>query len=155
MLQDPKDFPYQLILETTSESLLSSYFEESSDPNRWQWRGEPSPKLKATIETWLESYYAQEPLPPPFPLEYGSPFDQKVWQRLQEIPFGETLSYQEVAESICHPRAARAVGGACGRNLFLLFIPCHRVIASSKKLGGFGGGLMLKRALLALEGKQV
>ncbi len=80
----------------------------------------------------------------------GTPFQKKVWQELLRIPYGETRSYHEVAHAIGEPSAARAVGGASGANPVALIVPCHRVVAA-RGLGGYAGGLALKRHLLALE----
>ncbi len=74
-----------------------------------------------------------------------------MWRALCEVPFGETLSYGEIARSIKRPRAARPVGAASGANPLPIIVPCHRVIASGGKLGGYSGGLDSKRKLLALE----
>lgn len=82
----------------------------------------------------------------------GSDFQQRVWQALRQIPFGEAISYGELARSLGRPGAARAVGGANGANPIPIVIPCHRVIASHGGLGGFSGGLDAKRWLLAHEG---
>ena len=85
----------------------------------------------------------------------GTPFQLKVLEALREIPYGQTRSYAELAGKIGHPKAARAVGAANGRNPLPIIIPCHRVIGSSGELVGFGGGLPVKRYLLNLEsGKQ-
>lgn len=81
----------------------------------------------------------------------GTDFQLRVWEALREIPFGETRSYAEVAARVGAPRAVRAVGTANGANPLSLVIPCHRVIASGGKLGGYGGGLELKARLLAME----
>lgn len=81
----------------------------------------------------------------------GTNFQAAVWRELTEIPFGATESYGDVAEAIGQPSAFRAVGNANGRNCIPLFIPCHRVIAAGGKLGGFTGGLGLKKRLLAHE----
>ncbi len=78
-------------------------------------------------------------------------FQRRVYECLREIPYGETLSYAAVARRISQPRALRAVGAANGANPIPLVIPCHRVVASHHKLGGYGGGLPLKRRLLAME----
>jgi O-6-methylguanine DNA methyltransferase len=80
----------------------------------------------------------------------GTSFQLKVWQELLRIPYGETRSYQEIARAVGDPLASRAVGGANGANPVALIVPCHRVVAS-RGLGGYGGGLDLKRHLLALE----
>ena len=76
----------------------------------------------------------------------------KVWRELQKIPFGKTISYGKLAAKIGKPKAARALGGAVGKNPVSILIPCHRVIASNGKLGGYSGGLTIKRKLLAHEG---
>jgi len=81
----------------------------------------------------------------------GTPFQRSVWSALAAIPYGETRSYGEVARSIGRPRAVRAVGLANGANPVPLVVPCHRVIAAGGRLGGYGGGLELKRRLLAME----
>ncbi len=83
---------------------------------------------------------------------YGTAFQRAVWQALLEIPYGETRSYAQVAAAVGRPRAARAVGAANAANPLPLVIPCHRVVASGGSLGGYGGGLALKEALLRLEG---
>jgi O-6-methylguanine DNA methyltransferase len=91
---------------------------------------------------------------PPFDLSAGTEFQQHVWKALQEIAFGETRTYAEIANLLKNPRAVRAVGGACGANPIPVLIPCHRVLASKNKLGGFSGGLNWKRILLECEGRQ-
>ncbi len=81
----------------------------------------------------------------------GSEFARAVWRELRRIPPGQTRSYQDVAAALGCPGGARAVGRATGANLLYLLVPCHRVVRSGGGLGGFGGGLWRKRALLALE----
>ncbi|MBZ5635323.1 MAG: methylated-DNA--[protein]-cysteine S-methyltransferase [Acidobacteriia bacterium] len=81
----------------------------------------------------------------------GTDFQRKVWRKLQEIPYGETISYGELAKRVGNPKASRAVGSANGKNRIPIVIPCHRVIAGDGGLGGFGGGLTVKEKLLALE----
>lgn len=81
----------------------------------------------------------------------GTPFQLRVWHALLEIPYGATRSYADVARAIGSPAAVRAVGAANGANPVALIVPCHRVIQSGGKLGGYGGGLPLKRRLLAME----
>lgn len=81
----------------------------------------------------------------------GTPFQNAVWKQLTRIPYGETISYLELANRIDHPRAVRAVGMANGANPIAIIVPCHRVIGSNGSLTGFGGGLPTKRALLELE----
>jgi methylated-DNA-[protein]-cysteine S-methyltransferase len=81
----------------------------------------------------------------------GTAFQLSVWRQLQEIPYGETISYGELARRVGNPKASRAVGSANGANPLPIVIPCHRVIAGDGTLGGFGGGLPTKQTLLALE----
>ena len=83
----------------------------------------------------------------------GTPFQQRVWQTLQSIPYGRTLSYGEIAKAIGQPKAARAVGAANGQNPISIIVPCHRVIGSNGKLVGYGGGLSIKETLLAHESR--
>ena len=82
----------------------------------------------------------------------GTDFQCAVWQALAEIPYGETVSYGELADTIGRPSAVRAVGAANGRNPLPIVLPCHRVIGADGSLTGFGGGLPAKRFLLDLEG---
>jgi len=81
----------------------------------------------------------------------GTPFQHEVWNELTRIPYGETISYMELANRIDNPKAVRAVGMANGANPIAIIVPCHRVIGSNGSLTGFGGGLPNKRALLELE----
>ena len=89
---------------------------------------------------------------PPLDLSSGTTFQRQVWNALRKIARGQTKSYGEIARAIGKPKAVRAVGGACGANPILVLVPCHRVLAANKKLGGFSGGLGWKRKLLAREG---
>ena len=81
----------------------------------------------------------------------GTAFQNAVWQELTRIPYGETISYLDLARRIDNPKAVRAVGMANGANPIAIIVPCHRVIGSNGSLTGFGGGLPTKRALLELE----
>ncbi len=82
----------------------------------------------------------------------GTPFQTKVWQALCKIPYGETISYQTLATRVGNPKASRAVGSANGANPIPIVVPCHRVITSDSRLGGYASGLDAKRTLLELEG---
>ncbi len=83
----------------------------------------------------------------------GSPFQQRVWTQLQQIPFGATVSYRQLAAQLGQPGAARAVGHANSLNPIAIIVPCHRVIGSSGQLTGYGGGLRAKHHLLDLEAR--
>ncbi len=89
---------------------------------------------------------------PPLDLSLGTPFQKRVWTAMQQIPLGEASSYGKMAAALEKPKAARAVGAACGANPIPLLIPCHRVLAANGALGGYSGGLDWKKRLLALEG---
>jgi methylated-DNA-[protein]-cysteine S-methyltransferase len=81
----------------------------------------------------------------------GTPFQLAVWQALCDIPYGDTISYGELARRIDHPRAVRAVGAANGANPIAIIVPCHRVVGANGSLTGFGGGIPIKKALLEHE----
>ncbi len=87
----------------------------------------------------------------PIDTKSGTPFQQKVWQALQQIPYGQTISYALLAKNIEQPNAFRAVASANGKNCFSVVIPCHRVIASDGGLGGYTGGIDKKKMLLEIE----
>ncbi len=104
----------------------------------------------------LSRYFLGEPEILDHPLDLlGTQFQNEVWSALREIPLGGIATYGDIAARIGRPGGARAVGQACGANPAVLFVPCHRVVAAGGKLGGFGGGLLLKEALLRHEGVNV
>jgi methylated-DNA-[protein]-cysteine S-methyltransferase len=87
----------------------------------------------------------------PLDLEQGTPFQRRVWRSLLEIPYGDTVTYKDLARAIGQPSALRAVGSAVGANPVPVLVPCHRVVATGGKLGGFSAGTQLKKKLLNLE----
>ena len=114
------------------------------------WRHDASPFQRAISE--MKAYFSGELQV--FTLQLapeGTDFQLKVWQALSQIPYGETRSYGELAQSIGRPKASRAVGAANGQNPLPIIIPCHRVIGNDGSLTGFGGGMNTKAALLELE----
>ncbi len=117
-------------------------------PSDWR----PEPTAFAEVRTQLDEYFAGQRRAFDLPLApRGSDWELRVWMALREIPYGETISYGELAGRVCTPRAARAVGLANGRNPIAVIVPCHRVIGADGSLTGFGGGLARKRTLLELE----
>ncbi|WP_201503307.1 methylated-DNA--[protein]-cysteine S-methyltransferase, partial [Psychrobacter aquimaris] len=88
----------------------------------------------------------------PIDISLGTKFQQRVWQALQNIGYGETISYATLAQNVDNPKGFRAVANANSKNPFSVIVPCHRVIASDGRLGGYTGGLDKKIYLLALEG---
>lgn len=104
------------------------------------------------IEKQLNDYFSQKRQEFQLPMEtQGTPFQKEVWNLLNQIPYGATWTYKEVAEKIQRPLAVRAVGAAIGKNPISIVIPCHRVIATNGSLTGFAGGLDRKKILLDLE----
>jgi methylated-DNA-[protein]-cysteine S-methyltransferase len=145
-----------LLLAGNAEGLQQILFSTDgrpANPNP-EWQEDPSSLDEAMRQ--LKAYFAGElenfdlPLSP-----QGTPFQQRVWGELQKIPYGETISYGELARRIGNPKASRAVGLANGSNPISIVIPCHRVIGANGKLTGYGGGLPIKEKLLALEKRQL
>lgn len=103
----------------------------------------------------LRAYFAGEltEFTVPLHVKRGSEFERAVWERMKQIPYGETRSYGSIATAVGEPGGAQAVGTACNRNPIPVIVPCHRIIGADGKLVGFGGGLERKRILLELEAK--
>jgi methylated-DNA-[protein]-cysteine S-methyltransferase len=115
-----------------------------------EWEAAPDAFSEAVAQ--LEAYFAGERTEFDLPLRLdGTDFQRTVWAGLLEIPYGETISYGELASRIGKPNASRAVGLANGRNPVAIIVPCHRVIGAGGSLTGYGGGLDRKRTLLDLE----
>jgi methylated-DNA-[protein]-cysteine S-methyltransferase len=114
---------------------------------------EPPPGVLSDTARQLAEYFGGQRTGFDLPLNLGgSPFQARVWAALQDIGFGETISYGELARRIgCRPAASRAVGLANGKNPVSIIVPCHRVIGADGSLTGYGGGLPRKRFLLMLE----
>ena len=138
-----------LTIEATDRGVLGLTFGE---------RGSPAPAVSTLARGHLEAtraaladYFAgRVPDLPALDL-HGSPFQLTVWRALLDIPFGERRTYGELAAVLGNPGAARAVGAANGSNPVAILVPCHRVVAAGGRLGGYGGGLDVKRWLLAHE----
>lgn len=109
-------------------------------------------KANRQISEYLEGKRKEFTLPL---LIKGTKFQEKVWNALLQIPYGETRTYREIAKQIGNEKASRAVGGANHNNKVMIVVPCHRVIGSNKKLVGYAGGLDIKETLLKLEKKNI
>lgn len=143
----------RLLLAGDGHALRFIHFQSGPHPRRvpGEWRHSAAPFELAIRE--LEEYFAGRRRTFAVPLApRGTAFQLEVWQALRAIPYGETVSYAELAARIGRADAARAVGLANGANPLPVIVPCHRVIGSDGSLTGFGGGLSIKRALLELEG---
>ena len=104
----------------------------------------------------LTAYFANQLKAFSVPLDWhGTAFQESVWQALTVIPYGETVTYADIARAIGRPQSARPTGGAVGRNPLPIIVPCHRVIGSDRTLTGFTGGLKIKVALLKLEDRLI
>jgi methylated-DNA-[protein]-cysteine S-methyltransferase len=142
----------ELLLVGDGHALHGLYMQEGRTRKRvhasWTRAEEPFERARAQ----LVEYFAG--LRTDFDLDLsivGTPFQERVWRALREIPYGETISYGELARRIGQPAEARAVGAANGRNPIAVVVPCHRVLGADGSLVGYGGGLERKRLLLDLE----
>ena len=127
-------------------------------PGHKGWAGGPadgsrrSDQSLKSVRTQLAEYFAGERQEFDVPLKStGTPFQERVWRALLEIPYGTTISYAELARRVGQPTASRAVGAANGRNPISILVPCHRVVGANGQLTGYGGGLEAKRWLLEWE----
>ena len=129
--------------------------------------GAKTPPAPATVPAQIQTWHRQteaalksiltgrEPAQYPPLSPSGTDFQKSVWAAMSKISLGKTKSYGEIAAAIGRPKAVRAVGGACGANPLPVLVPCHRVLAANKKIGGFSGGVEWKRRLLTTEGVPV
>jgi methylated-DNA-[protein]-cysteine S-methyltransferase len=144
----------ELLLIARPTELVGIYFADWKHTPAIQsdWKLDPKqPVLKETakqIHDYLNGHRTKFSIPLHFE---GTDFQCKVWEQLQSIPFGETISYSELAKRAGNPKAVRAAGSANGKNPFCIIVPCHRVIAKDGTIGGYAGGLARKRHLLAVE----
>lgn len=143
----------ELLLLGDDRALRGLYMQEGRKPVKIAPRWERSEtQLLADVRVQLREYFAGERVVFETPLELnGTPFERRVWRALVDIPYGETVSYGEIAARVDQPSAARAVGLANGRNPIAVIVPCHRVIGADGTLTGYGGGLERKQLLLELE----
>jgi methylated-DNA-[protein]-cysteine S-methyltransferase len=142
----------ELLLVGDGDTLSGLYMQDGKKPSKiaGDWKASAAPF--ADVKTQLEEYFAGARTTFDIPLAAeGAPFEREVWHALEEIPYGETVSYGEIARRVGQPTAARAVGTANGRNPIAVIVPCHRVIGADGSLTGYGGGLERKRLLLELE----
>ena len=142
-----------LTLEATDRGLSSVRFPNRTGPCAGQ---SPDNPTLSQAKRELTAYFAGELKQFSVPLDWqGTAFQQSVWDALRHIPYGETVSYADVARAIGRPKSARPTGGAVGANPLPIIVPCHRVIGSDQTLTGFTGGLNIKVALLELEGRLI
>ncbi|MFI4862037.1 MAG: methylated-DNA--[protein]-cysteine S-methyltransferase [Phycisphaerales bacterium JB063] len=141
-----------LLLVGDRGALCGLYFPNSKYPakQRDDWQQDDKPFDEAKRQ--LDAYFAGDLQTFDLPLApQGTDFQQRVWQQLRQIPYGQTISYGQLAQRTGDPNGSRAVGNANGKNPISIIVPCHRVIGANGRLTGFGGGLDTKRQLLELE----
>ena len=141
-----------LLLVGDGDALHGVGFASAPRPPRIDpaWREDRAPLAPVIVQ--LDEYFAGERTAFDLPLAFtGTPFQLAVWEALRGIPYGQTISYAELAQRVGRPTAVRAVGATNERNPIPVIVPCHRVIGADGSLTGFGGGLTTKRALLELE----
>jgi methylated-DNA-[protein]-cysteine S-methyltransferase len=139
----------EVVLESDGSMLVHVYLPGRSVPaGRMICEDSVLKEAGKQLQEYLDKKRKQFDLP--IRLE-GTPFMLSVWHYLQTIPYGQTVTYREIAEYLQRPLAFRAVGMANGRNPLAIFVPCHRVVGSDGSLTGFGGGLPMKEGLLTLE----
>ena len=137
-----------LILKSDGQAVTEIVFSESDCQDR------NSCSVIENCKIQLENYFSGNAFRFDLPIApQGTGFQQKVWAELVKIPFGETITYLELAVRLGDAKAIRAVGTANGRNPIAIVIPCHRVIGTGNKLTGYAGGIWRKKALLELEMK--
>jgi methylated-DNA-[protein]-cysteine S-methyltransferase len=130
----------------------SSWLTPNPEPGTRNSEPSEAAAVLAAATAQLREYFAGGRTAFDLPLSFtGTPFQRRVWTALCEIPYGETVTYGQLAARIGHPTAARAVGLANGHNPIAIIVPCHRVVGATGDLTGYGGGLERKRFLLALE----
>lgn len=146
----------ELLLAGNGEQLMLLGFPSGKMRRRHEadWVADAGPFSEVCLQ--LDGYFSGDRKEFDLPLRpEGTAFQESVWDALRQIPYGETWSYGELAARIGKPKASRAVGAANGVNPIPVIIPCHRVIGSSGKLTGFGGGIETKRLLLELESEGI
>ncbi|WP_055563418.1 methylated-DNA--[protein]-cysteine S-methyltransferase [Streptomyces atriruber] len=147
------DSPYGPLTLVATDGVLSGlYMTEQRHRPPEETFGDRDPAPFGEVISQLDAYFAGELTEFDVPLRLdGTPFQRTVWHGLQQIPYGETRTYGELAEALGKPNASRAVGLANGKNPIGVIVPCHRVIGANGSLTGYGGGLDRKQRLLAFE----
>jgi len=148
----------ELLLAADADGLAGAWFVgQQHQPDAQAWRRQADHPLLLQAQTQITQYLAgaRQTFDVPLSLKQGTAFQQRVWQALQAIPFGQTRSYSDIAQALGAPQAVRAVGAAIGRNPWIMLVPCHRVLGAKGALTGYAAGLARKQSLLSLEAAQL
>ncbi|MFE1952298.1 methylated-DNA--[protein]-cysteine S-methyltransferase [Streptomyces sp. NPDC059524] len=147
------DTPYEPFTLVATDGVLSGlYMTGQRHRPAEETFGERDERPFGAVVEQLEAYFQGDLKEFDLPLDlHGTPFQRSVWERLRQIPYGETRTYGELAEALGNPGASRAVGLANGKNPVGVIVPCHRVVGADGSLTGYGGGLPRKRRLLDFE----
>lgn len=146
--------PIGMLTLTSNGSALTQLLITREDETDSELVAPETDAVLAAAREQLDAYFDMRLTRFDLPLEpRGTDFQRRVWESLRVIPFGETISYAELARRIDNPKAVRAVGAANGRNPLMIVVPCHRVIGADGSLTGFGGGIERKRWLLDHESR--
>jgi methylated-DNA-[protein]-cysteine S-methyltransferase len=144
----------RMLLVADGEALCGAYFvgQKHFKEIASNWRREPRAAALLQARRELDEYFAGQRTKFDVALAAeGTPFQREVWRAIAGVPFGETISYAELARRAGRPGSARAAGAATGRNPIGVIVPCHRIVGADGSLTGYAGGVDKKRALLALE----
>jgi methylated-DNA-[protein]-cysteine S-methyltransferase len=147
-----------LMIVANEKELIGLYFTEGEHlpKSHKAWTLDPQHSVLKKAGKELQEYFAGSRTTFTFPSSsYGTDFQRRVWEEIAKIPFGETITYSDLAKRAGRPKAIRAVGTATGRNPLSIMVPCHRVLGKHGAIGGYGGGLARKRQLLKLENVKV
>lgn len=152
------DHQYYLIASDTGLCFVGSPDEDLSEVENFFAADDltQNPEKLAPAKTQLQEFLrgTRQTFDVPLDSMFGTPLQQQVWHALTTIDYGATLTYQQLAQRVGHPNAIQAVASAVGRNPWMIVVPCHRVIRTDHTMGGYRGGLPLKKALLKMENTQ-
>ncbi|CAN1540985.1 Ada Methylated DNA-protein cysteine methyltransferase [Burkholderiaceae bacterium] len=145
-----------MLLAAAPQGLCGVWFVgQQHSPDNTPWHDDDTHPVLDAAHQQLQAYFDGQLQTFALPLQFmtGTPFQQTVWRALQNIPYGHTTTYGDIAQRIGKPQAVRAVGAAIGRNPWSVVVPCHRVVGANGALTGYAGGLDRKKHLLALEAR--
>ncbi len=143
----------EVTIQTSDKGITGVWFENHTTKPQTLGMCSPTHPILVEAKRQFELYFSAKLTSFSLPIDAkGTEFQKRVWSELCQIPYGQSISYQELANRIGKPKAVRAVGAANGKNTISVIVPCHRVIGKNGKLTGYAGGVERKKRLLELEG---